>query len=89
LITPFKPPTNVTERNFNLRHAKERVIIERRFRQLKKRIPKLGNCVRITLEKVPKVIVCCAVLHNISKFLDDDDLLGEQYEIAETSEDDI
>lgn len=95
LITPFKPPTNGGERHFNLCHAKERVIIERCFGQLKKRFPILGNCVRVSLQRVPKVIVCCGVLHNIAKFLNDDFDYGalefdeeefqeEQYENAAT-----
>lgn len=56
LITPFKPPANAAERNFNLCHSRERVIIERCFGQLKKRFPILGNCVRVSLKKVPKAL---------------------------------
>lgn len=72
LITPFKPPNNAAERDFNLNHAKERVIVERCFGQLKRRFPILANCVRVSLEKIPKIIVCCAVLHNIAKHLNDE-----------------
>ncbi|XP_046688202.1 putative nuclease HARBI1 [Homalodisca vitripennis] len=71
LITPFKPPTNEAERRFNLCHSRERVVIERCFGQIKRRFPILGNCVRVASEKVPKVVVCCAVLHNIAKYLGD------------------
>lgn len=71
LITPFKPPRNVDQRRFNLNHARERVMVERVFGQLKQRFPILGNCVRVSLQRVPKVIVTCAVLHNISKHLND------------------
>lgn len=35
LITPFKPPHNAAERNFNVNHARERVIVDRFFGQLK------------------------------------------------------
>lgn len=71
LITPFKPPRNDVQRNFNLIHARERVIIERTFGQLKKRFPIVGNCVRVSLSRVPKVIATCAVLHNVAKHLND------------------
>lgn len=39
---------------------------------MKQRFPILANCVRLSLEKIPKVIVSCAVLHNISKHVNDD-----------------
>ncbi|KAJ8967661.1 hypothetical protein NQ314_002696 [Rhamnusium bicolor] len=71
LITPFQPPRNGLERHFNLIQARERCIIERLFGQLKKRFPILGNCVRVTSERVPKVIISCAVLHNVAKHLND------------------
>lgn len=72
LITPFKPPRNQEERQFNRLHARERVIVERVFGQWKKRFPLIGSCVRIALDRIPKLIVSCAVLHNISKHLNDD-----------------
>lgn len=71
LITPFKPPQDNIQRRFNRKHAKERVIIERVFGQLKQRFPILGNCVRVSLERVPKLVVSCAVLHNVAKHLKD------------------
>lgn len=71
LMTPFKPPQNPAERNFNLTHAQDRVIIERVFGQLKQRFPILQSKIRVSLDKVPKIVVCCAVLHNISKHLND------------------
>lgn len=71
LITPFKPPRDAVQRAFNLTHARERVIVERIFGQLKQRFPIVGNCVRVALDRVPKVIVTCAVLHNVAKHLND------------------
>lgn len=71
LITPFKTPQQDIQRRFNHIHAKERVIIERVFGQLKKRFPILANCVRVSLERVPKLVLCCAVLHNVAKHLKD------------------
>lgn len=72
LITPFKPPRDDRQRHFNRLHARERVVVERVFGQLKRRFPIIGNCVRISLERVPKLIVSCAVLHNVAKHLNDD-----------------
>ncbi|KAJ8944099.1 hypothetical protein NQ314_009555 [Rhamnusium bicolor] len=71
LITPFQSPRNGLEPHFNLIQARERCIIERLFGQLKKRFPILGNCVRVTSKRVPKVIISCAVLHNVAKHLND------------------
>lgn len=82
LMTPFKPPQNDLERHYNLIHAQDRVIIERVFGQLKQRFPILKNKVRVSLDKVPKIVVCCAVLHNISKHLND----GWDYDFEENNE---
>lgn len=71
LITPFKPPHTAQQVNFNLHHARERVVIERIFGQLKNRFPVLGNCVRVSLDKIPKTIISCAILHNVGKHLND------------------
>lgn len=71
LLTPFKKRDNREQEMFNVKHAKERVVIERVFGQLKQRFPLIGHKVKIALEKVPKIVVCCAVLHNISKHLQD------------------
>ena len=47
------------------------MIIERCFGQIKKRFPILGNRIRVATEKIPKIVICCAVLHNIGKHLND------------------
>lgn len=72
LLTPFKNPQNRIGELFNITHSKERVVIERVFGQVKQKFPILGHKVKTSLSKVPKIIVCCAVLHNISKHLRDD-----------------
>ncbi|VEN36087.1 unnamed protein product, partial [Callosobruchus maculatus] len=71
----------------------KRYSIERLFGQLKKRFPILSSTVRVSSDKVPKIILCCAVLRNIAKYLNDDldleeafvdDSLGEvRYEVDE------
>jgi hypothetical protein len=71
LITPYKNPVTLQQLFFNQTYAKERVIIERCFGQLKRRFPMLGYKMRVKLESIPAFIICCAVLHNISKYLKD------------------
>lgn len=71
LLTPYDNVITPQQRQFNYVHAQERVIIERVFGQLKRRFPILGGTVRLKLERVPKLIIACAVLHNVAKHLND------------------
>lgn len=71
ILTPFTAPAIAVERLYNLTHSQERVIIERVFGQIKQRFPILNNRVRIALKVLPKLAVSCAVLHSISKHLND------------------
>lgn len=57
--------------------AKERVTIERCFGQLKMRFPILHYKVRTKLESVGKIIMCCCILHNVAKYLQDDNNFPE------------
>lgn len=85
LMTPFKTPRDDQERFYNKTHAKERVVIEQAFGQLKRRFPMLKYGVRLNLKSVPAAITRCAVLHNISKHLNEPDPNDEE----EASEDEI
>ena len=71
LMVPFRNPETPAQQQFNKIFTKERVIIERCFGQLKKRFPMLAGVVRVAIKQVPKFIVACVVLHNISKYLHD------------------
>ena len=71
-MTPWRNPVTLEQRHYNKIFCKERVIIERCFGQLKARFPVLQYKVRSKIEKVPSIITCCVVLHNIAKFLKDD-----------------
>lgn len=71
LMVPFRNPETPAQQKFNQVFTKERVIIERCFGQLKKRFPMLAGVVRVATKQVPKFIVACVVLHNISKYLHD------------------
>ena len=72
LMVPFKNPETPAQQRFNQVFTKERVIIERCFGQLKKRFPMLAGVVRIATKRIPKFIVACVVLHNVSKYLNDE-----------------
>lgn len=71
LMKPYRNPETPEEIAFNTLFTKERVIIERCFGQLKRRFPILQYMVRVKLDRVASVIISCAVLHNISKYLND------------------
>lgn len=71
LMTPYENPTTPQEKSYNKLHAKERVIIERCFGQMKKRFSILQNPIRVELTKVPSIVIACATLHNIAKHLQD------------------
>lgn len=72
LLTPYRNAVTPAQIHYNRLHAQNRVIIERCFGQLKKRFPILMNTVRLKLNNIPKIIVCCAVLHNVAKHLNDE-----------------
>ena len=73
LMTPFSIVEDAAQAAFNRLLKKERVIIEHAFGQLKRRFPILKYVCRVKMENTPKVIVACAVLHNIAKYLGDAD----------------
>lgn len=73
LLTPYENPETPTEKYFNKVYAKERVTVERCFGQLKMRFPILHYKVRTKLDSVGKITVCCCVLHNVAKYLNDAD----------------
>lgn len=73
VMTPFKNPVSDAQKSYNKLHKKERVIIERVFGQLKQRFPILQSKIRVTTERVSKIVIACCVLHNVAKFLNDID----------------
>jgi hypothetical protein len=83
LITPYKNPVTLEQLFFNQTYAKERVIIERCFGQLKRRFPMQGYKMRGKLESIPAFIICCAVLLNISKYLNSPEDFSEIVEPEE------
>lgn len=73
LMTPYRNPNTPQQIQFNNLLKRERVCIERCFGQLKQRFPIMQYKVRLKLVTIPEIIVCCVVLHNIAKFLQDPD----------------
>nr|CAI5839301.1 unnamed protein product [Callosobruchus analis] len=68
-MTPYRNPKTREEIAFNILFTKGRVIIERCIGQLNGRFPILQYVVRVKLDRVVSVIISCAVLHNISMYL--------------------
>ena len=78
LMTPFMNPETPQELTFNIHQAKERVVIERCFGHLKQRFPILQYKVGLSLEKISSLIVACFMLHNVAKYLGDENDFPEE-----------
>lgn len=89
LMTPFTPPVTPIQTSFNRCLTRERVIIERCFGQLKQRFPMLQHKLRIKTENIPSFIVCCFILHNVAKRLNDEDFEPIAEEIDGNNDDDF
>ncbi|CAC5404280.1 HARBI1 [Mytilus coruscus] len=66
LMTPYLRPTEPCHEKFNKAHMKTRCCIERTFGWWKKRFNCLHQGIRMRPEKVCKIIMTCAVLHNLA-----------------------
>ena len=71
-MTPYRDPQTPEERSYNRLFCCERTIIERVIGQLKRRFSILKSEVRIATDRIPSVIVACAVMHNVAKRLGDE-----------------
>lgn len=76
LFTPYIHPDTADQQCYNRIHCRERVVIERVFGQMKRRFPFLQNTMRMSTQRVPSMVVACSVLHNVAKYLQDDDFEG-------------
>nr|CAH7723213.1 unnamed protein product [Callosobruchus chinensis] len=80
-MTPYRNPNTPEETRYDNLLKKERMCIERCFRQLKQRFSILQYKARFKLENIPKlIIVCYVVLHDIAKTLRDPDFELEEVE---------
>uniref|UniRef100_A0A3B4GB47 DDE Tnp4 domain-containing protein n=1 Tax=Pundamilia nyererei TaxID=303518 RepID=A0A3B4GB47_9CICH len=66
LLTPYLQPHQGPQLNYNRAHKTTRAVVERGIGQLKRRFHVLHREVQLRPEKVSKVIIACAILHNIS-----------------------
>ncbi|XP_052701843.1 putative nuclease HARBI1 [Crassostrea angulata] len=66
LVTPFLRPVNQAQQNYNAAHTRTRAVIERCFGWWKRRFMVLHGEIKCKPERVSKIIVACAVLHNIA-----------------------
>lgn len=73
MMTPYRDPKEAHEKIFNKLHAKERVVIECAFGHIKARFPILKGKIRLKTERIPTIVVCCFILHNVAKYLNDED----------------
>lgn len=84
IMTPYRNPNGNLQIKYNIIHTRERSIIERSFGQIKMRFPILQSKMRILTDRVPHFIVACFVLHNVAKYLHDEDFeLPAENEIAQ------
>lgn len=83
IITPFGNPISEEEKCFNKYHAKNRVVIEQCFGQLKRRFPILRYGIRLKFENIPLCISACCILHNIARHLNEFDFADDEYEEAD------
>ncbi|RXN36535.1 nuclease HARBI1 [Labeo rohita] len=67
LLTPYLQPRQGPQLNYKRAHKTTRAVVERGIGQLKRRFHVLHGEVRLRPEKVSKVIIACAILHNICK----------------------
>ncbi|XP_021697550.1 putative nuclease HARBI1 [Aedes aegypti] len=77
IMTPYRNPNIPIHMHYNKIFCRERVVVERVFGQIKRRFPYLQNAVRMATYRVPSMILSCFILHNIAKFLQDEDFDGD------------
>ncbi|KAJ1192785.1 hypothetical protein NDU88_002091 [Pleurodeles waltl] len=69
MLTPYLTPSNETERQYNSAYKRTRNIIERTFGLLKARfrcLHRSGGALQYTPITAFKIVVACAILHNIA-----------------------
>lgn len=71
LMTPLTDPTTRQESLYNESHIRTRNCVERLFGVWKRRFPILSKGTAVTLRTVQRIIVACAVLHNICRDMKD------------------
>ena len=65
LLKGYKGNVSAEEDSFNVYHSRGRVVVENSFGRLKARFRCLLKRIDVSYTFVPKVVQCCAILHNI------------------------
>ncbi|KAK6037927.1 hypothetical protein COOONC_24568 [Cooperia oncophora] len=69
IITPFRPTAirgDARKTRYNREHCRMRAIVEMTIGRLKSRFPILSSELRVGPQQASKIVLACAVLHNIS-----------------------
>ncbi|CAC5402122.1 HARBI1 [Mytilus coruscus] len=74
LMTPYQNPVQDHQKKYNRCHCSTRSVIERTFGRLKRRFHILHSEIRMTPGKACKIIIACAILHNICILLNEPDI---------------
>ncbi|KAK3894770.1 hypothetical protein Pcinc_001493 [Petrolisthes cinctipes] len=87
LLTPYLHPLPGAQEAYNRAHKRTKCVVERGIGQLKRRFHVLHGEVRVSPQKTCKIILACAVLHNICK--DRNIQLPEENYVVENPADDV
>ncbi|VDI83321.1 Hypothetical predicted protein [Mytilus galloprovincialis] len=74
LMTPYQNPVLDHQKKYNRCHCSTRSVIERTFGRLKRRFHILHSEIRMIPSKACKIIMACAILHNICILLNEPDI---------------
>ncbi|XP_071179625.1 putative nuclease HARBI1 [Mytilus edulis] len=74
LMTPYQNPVLDHQKKYNKCHCSTRSVIERTFGRLKRRFHILHSEIRMKPGKACKIIIACAILHNICILLNEPDI---------------
>uniref|UniRef100_A0A915IIS0 DDE Tnp4 domain-containing protein n=1 Tax=Romanomermis culicivorax TaxID=13658 RepID=A0A915IIS0_ROMCU len=69
ILTPYLKPNNNQQHRYNSSHKRTRVLIEQVFGRWKRRFHILHGEIRVFFKNVPKLVLCCAILHNYAVHL--------------------
>ncbi|CAC5406367.1 HARBI1 [Mytilus coruscus] len=73
-MTPYQNAVQDHQKKYNRCHCSTRSVIERTFRRMKRRFHILHSEIRMTPGKACKIIIACAILHNICILLNEPDI---------------
>ena len=65
-MTPYRKPEDDLHFNFNRLYSRDRARIEMTFGLLKRRFACLTKVLRMSIQRVPKTILACILLHNFA-----------------------